>query len=213
MIHGIEWIFFDLGTTLVDETEADYHRIRDMIAGTSITKEKYCRKRLEMIHQGLQGDLATIKFFGLTKTPWHNEDEKLYPDAEPILEKLKAMGYQLGIIANQAFGTKQRLENWGIDRYFDVIAASAELGISKPDEDIFRWALMQARCRAQNAIMIGDRLDNDIAPANRIGMHNVRILRGLGAYHNPQSLEESPEFTIQNLEELLSLLEKQFHNN
>ena len=33
----VKWIFFDVGSTLVDETEAYDHRVREMIAGTSIT--------------------------------------------------------------------------------------------------------------------------------------------------------------------------------
>lgn len=32
----IKWIFFDVGSTLVDETEAYDHRVREMITGTSI---------------------------------------------------------------------------------------------------------------------------------------------------------------------------------
>ena len=202
----IEWIFFDIGSTLIDETEADLHRIRDMIAGTDVTEEAYRQKRLEMIHKGLGGDQGAIEYFGLTKTPWHSEDEKPYEDAIPTLEELKHRGYKLGIIANQPPGTAQRLENWGLLMYFDVIAPSAELGISKPDSRIFQWALAQANCPAQNAVMIGDRLDNDIAPANRLGIHSIRLLRGLGAYHEPQSADEIPEYTIQTLAELFDLI-------
>ena len=90
--------------------------------------------------------------------------------------------------------------------FFDVIAASAELEISKPDPAIFQWALEQANCIPQNAMMVGDRLDNDIAPANRMGIHSVRLLRGIGAYHEPQSRDELPEYTIRMLEEILDLV-------
>ncbi len=45
------WIFFDLGSTLIDETDADLRRIREMTAGTAFTAEAYCAKRLEMIRQ------------------------------------------------------------------------------------------------------------------------------------------------------------------
>ena len=204
----VKWVFFDLGSTLVDETEADLHRIRDMIAGTDVTEKAYCEKRLEMIRKGLGGDYGAIAFFGLTKTPWHSEDEKPYEDAAPILTELKRRSFRLGIIANQPHGTKKRLENWGLTGYFDVIADSAELGISKPDAAIFRWALEQANCKAYDAVMVGDRLDNDIAPANRIGIHSVRLLRGIGAYHEPQSSDELPEHTIRTLAELLNLIDK-----
>ena len=175
----IQWVFFDLGSTLIDETEADAHRIRDMIAGTDVTERAYRKKRFEMIRKGVGGDLGAIAFFGLTKTPWHSEDETPYEDAAPVLSELKRRGLKLGVIANQPPGTEERLENWGLRDFFDVIAASAELGVAKPDPAIFQYALAQAGCPAQNAVMVGDRLDNDVAPANRLGMHAVRLLREL----------------------------------
>ena len=205
MLQTIQWIFFDLGSTLIDETEADRHRIRDMIAGTDITEKAYCAKRFEMIGRGIGGDQGAIEFFGLKKTPWHSEDELPYPDAAPTLTELKIRGYKLGIIANQLPGTEERLINWGLRDYFDVIAASAELGVAKPDPAIFQYALKQAGCAAQNALMVGDRLDNDVAPANRLGMHSVRILRGIGAYYAPGSADELPEYTIRTLAELFNI--------
>ena len=125
----------------------------------------------------------------------------------PTLTKLRRRGYKLGVIANQNYGTEQRLKNWNLHQLFEVIAASAELGMEKPDPAIFEWALKQADCRPQNAVMVGDRMDNDIAPANRLEIHTVRLKRGLGAYHEPQSDGETPEYTISMLEELLDLLQ------
>jgi HAD superfamily hydrolase (TIGR01662 family) len=206
MLAGIKWIFFDLGSTLIDVTAADTRRIMEMVSGTEITEEAYREKRFEMIRKGLNGDLSTIDYFGLTKTPWHSEDEVPYPDVVSILTELKQRGYKLGVIANQNYGTEQRLKNWNLHRFFEMIAASAELGMAKPDPAIFEWALKQADCSPQNAVMVGDRMDNDMAPANRLGIHTVRLKRGLGAYHEPQSDDERPEYTISMLAELLDLL-------
>ncbi len=206
MLAGIKWIFFDLGSTLIDVTAADTRRIMEMVSGTEITEEAYREKRFEMIRKGLNGDLSTIDYFGLTKTPWHSEDEVPYPDVVSILTELKQRGYKLGVIANQNYGTEQRLKNWNLHQFFEMIAASAELGMAKPDPAIFEWALKQADCSPQNAVMVGDRMDNDMAPANRLGIHTVRLKRGLGAYHEPQSDDEMPEYTISMLAELLDLL-------
>ena len=41
----VQYIFFDLGSTLVDETKAYEHRINDMIEGTDITFEQFQEKR------------------------------------------------------------------------------------------------------------------------------------------------------------------------
>ena len=176
-----------------------------MTAGTDVTVEAYCAKRLEFFRQGLSGDKEAAAFFGLTKTPWHNEDETLFPDAVPTLTELKRRGFKLGIIANQKPGMRERLKNWNLLEYFDVLAISSELGMEKPDPEIFKWALKQANCPAQNAAMVGDRLDNDIVPANQIGMFSIRVLRGPRACQEPRSADERPIQTIKTLADLLNI--------
>lgn len=198
----IKWIFFDVGTTLVDETEAYNHRIRDTIAGTDISFEQFNEKRIFFAKQNLKGDLEAFKFFGLEKTPWHKEDEFPYPDSEDVLKYLFDKGYKIGIIANQSSGTAERLEQWGLLKYIDVVAASAELGVSKPDRAIFDKALEMADCTAQDAVMIGDRLDNDICPAKKIGMKTIWIRQGFAIYNNLENYEYKPDCVIDNLSEL-----------
>ena len=57
---NIKWIFFDIGSTLVDEEEAYRHRIRDMIRGTSVTFEQFWEKRIEYAKAGYNGDQKAI---------------------------------------------------------------------------------------------------------------------------------------------------------
>ena len=200
-----KWLFFDVGTTLVDETEAYNHRIRDAIKGTEITFEQFQEKRIYFAKQNLKGDLEAIRFFGLEKTPWHKEDEMPYPDAEDVLKYLSGQGYKIGVIANQSLGTAKRLEEWRLLKYIDVVAASAELGVSKPDRAIFIKAFEMAGCMAQEAIMIGDRLDNDIIPAKKLGMKTVWIRQGFAIYQNPQMAEYQPDYIVDNLAELKNI--------
>ena len=82
MLNDIKWLFFDVGSTLVDETDCYNHRIQDAIAGTNITFEEFNEKRMFFSKKNLKGDIEALRFFGLTKTPWHLEDEKLYDDAK-----------------------------------------------------------------------------------------------------------------------------------
>ena len=53
--------------------------------------------------------------------------------------------------------------------------------------------------------MVGDRLDNDILPANSLGMRTVRILQGFGSLQHPLTLLETPDHEIRSLSELLTL--------
>ncbi len=205
-MNVIRWIFFDIGSTLVDEEEAYKHRIRDMIQGTTVTFEQFSEKRIQFAKEGYNGDQKAIEHFGLTKTPWHSEDEVPFNDCEGTLRNLCDRGYQLGIIANQKPGAKDRLDAWGLGQYFSVIASSAELGVSKPDKEIFLQALTTADCKPENAVMVGDRLDNDIRPAKELGMKTIRIRKGIAGYANPSCGAEVPDYTVDSLSEIISVL-------
>ena len=202
----IKWIFFDVGSTLVDETEAYDHRVRDMIAGTGIAFEEFDTMRIALASQGFDGNSAAIEYFGLKKTPWHSEDEMPFSDAQSTLETLCRKGYKLGIIANQNPGLEKRLENWGLRQYFEVIAASAEIGYAKPNREIFARALKLAGCTAQESVMVGDRLDNDIIPAKSVGMKTVWIKSGLAKYQNADFGKGVADHQISSLSELLLIV-------
>ena len=204
-MNAIRWIFFDIGSTLINEEEAYNHRIRDMIRGTVVTFEQFSEKRIQYAKAGYNGDQKAIEYFGLTKTPWHSEDEVPFDDCEHTLQALRDRGYRLGIIANQKPGAKERLDAWGLGRYFSVIASSAEMGVAKPDEEIFLRALAMADCRPENAVMVGDRLDNDIRPAKELGILTVRIRKGIGSFAKPFSEAETPAYTVDSLYELLRI--------
>ena len=81
-----------------------------------------------------------------------------------------------------------------------------EEGVAKPDERIFELAMERADCSPEEAVMIGDRLDNDIAPAKRLGITTIRVLQGYGKYSSPLSDYEIPDFTVSCLDEICGIL-------
>ena len=134
------------------------------------------------------------------------ELEAPYPQAQRLLARLEGR-YQLGIIANQPPGTAERLQAYGLSGYFEVCVSSGDIGISKPDAAIFHLALEQAECAPGDAVMIGDRLDNDIRPANELGFRTVRILQGPGRLQQPREDGETPDATVADLDELAALFD------
>lgn len=205
-MNGIKWIFFDVGSTLIDETECYNHRIRDAIAGTDITFEEFNEKRIFFAKQNLRGDIEALKFFGLAKTPWHHEDEKPYEEAEAVLNALCEREYSIGVIANQSLGTEKRLENRGLMKYIKLVVASAEEGVAKPDCEIFLRALKRADCLPENAVMIGDRIDNDIEPANRLGMKTIWVRQGFSIYQKPENDIQTADHIVDSLQDVLEIL-------
>lgn len=132
------------------------------------------------------------------------DEEVLYEDAIPCLEQLSKR-YKIGIIANQALGTVERLQQHGILQFIDLVIASAEEGVAKPDPRIFQISLERSGCKPENAVMIGDRIDNDIEPAKRMGMKTIWIKQGFGGLWNICKEDEAPDNIVNNLAELLEL--------
>ncbi|MBQ9551620.1 MAG: HAD family hydrolase [Clostridia bacterium] len=198
----IKWIFFDVGSTLVDESDCYQYRIDEIVMANRMDHEEFvsCVKRCAK--ENAFPIKAAAQKYGVSVPPWRCELEKLYPCTKELLKRLSEQ-YHLGIIANQEPGTQSRLENWGIKNDFDVIIASAESGFSKPDLRIFEIALRQAACEPNNAVMVGDRLDNDILPAKQLGMKTVWVRQGFARY---QPNSDMPDHTIQTLEEIERIL-------
>ena len=206
----MEWIFFDIGGTLADETKS-LHRRAELTAkmqnklGNHCTTAQIEQAMVSAAESGRSYFQGAIKMLGLSgMVPYDAVGEKLYGDVKPVLEALRGK-YHLGIIANQPLGTEARLSQYGIRDDFSVILSSAEEGVSKPDSELFRRALERAGCQAQDAWMIGDRPDNDIAPAKALGMRTVRVRQGLGGRMPVTGEEMKADFTVDSLSELLGI--------
>ncbi len=92
----------------------------------------------------------------------------------------------------------------GIRDHFSLIFAPTELGLSKPDPQIFAGALAAAGCNPEEAVMVGDRLDNHIGPAKSQGWRTVRVRQGFSRLQIPCSPYETPDMTISETQELSS---------
>lgn len=172
MLKDIEWLFFDVGSTLINEEKAYEHRMRDMAGAANKSYEEIYELAINFYKENKKGDLEVTKLLGLPKQKWYFEDEVLYKETVSCLEQLSKK-YKIGVIANQELGTAERLQQHGILKYIDLVIASAEEGVAKPDPKIFEIALERSGCKAENAMMIGDRIDNDIVPAKKIGMKAI----------------------------------------
>lgn len=204
MLSQLDWIFFDVGSTLVNEEKAYEHRMRDIAETAKVPYETAYETALNFYHENKKGDLELAKLYGIEKPKWYKEDEELYPDTISCLEQL-SRHYKIGVIANQSLGTAKRLEEKGIRRYIDLVVASAEEGVAKPDPRIFEIAIERSKCRPERAVMIGDRIDNDIVPAKAMGMHTIWIRQGFGKYWKITEEAEKPEFCVDTLTELVRL--------
>ena len=202
----MKWIFFDLGATLVDESDVYKSRCEFATRQLNIEPAEFMNMIYEQAKISPTPIRTAAKAYGVTLPEWDNSLEKLYKSAPDVLSALHGK-YKLGIIANQSLGTQERIDNWGIGKYFDVVMASAEAGCAKPDLKIFTAALNKAGCAPADAVMIGDRLDNDIIPAKKLGMKTVWVRQGYAIYQTINDDSNRPDHIVDCIDELIPLFE------
>jgi len=102
----------------------------------------------------------------------------LYEDSERVIKRLKK-DYKIGIISNtyDIITKKIRKKFSNFIKKFDIVVFSSELGSMKPDHKIFFYALNKFVVDPQETIMVGDKLDRDIIPAEELGMNTILIDR------------------------------------
>jgi len=200
----MKWIFFDLGATLVDESDVYKSRCRFAIDRLNIDTEEFMNKVYEEARISPTPIRNAAKAYGVALPEWDNSLEKLYDAAYSVITGLYGK-YKLGIIANQSLGTQERIDKWGIGKYFDVVVASAEAGCAKPDLRIFQMALQKAKCEPNEAVMVGDRLDNDIVPAKELGIKTVWVRQGYAIYQSIDDERKRPDYIVDSIDELIGL--------
>ncbi|MDY7220936.1 HAD-IA family hydrolase [Halalkalibacterium halodurans] len=91
-----------------------------------------------------------------------------------LLSVCKLKNYRLGIITNgESLLQRIKLKKLGIERYFEVVVISEEVGISKPHGVIFRKAVDMLGVQVGHSIYIGDHLYNDIYGASLEGLYTI----------------------------------------
>jgi HAD superfamily hydrolase (TIGR01549 family) len=173
--------------------------IRDQLAGLSTGEfwHHFNRHTLEAFE--IQGDLdrlaadVTGRFDGL---------ELEYYCPEPgcrTLTELGARGYHLGLLTNRLNVERlhELVEQLELQDYFDLILASGEVGIQKPDPGIFAIALERMGASASASLYVGDNYWADVVGAQRAGLIPVLF--------DPHHL--FPEADCQLLERIEDLLD------
>lgn len=141
----------------------------------------------ELVPENFEKDYVSI---GPTKT-------NLFESAEKVLSYLQQK-YPLHIISNgfkEAVLTKMKVSN--LNPYFKNVVISEDVGVNKPDQAIFEYALNLAQASKHESIMIGDSLEADIYGAQNFGMKAI--------FFNPLKAAKPSDVAqqIHHLEELL----------
>src|SRR5207253_7412384 len=92
------------------------------------------------------------------------------------LRWLQGRGLKLALLTNGSRnGQRKKIDRFGIEAFFNAIFIEGELGFGKPDERVYRLALDALAVEAQDAWMVGDHLEWDVAQPQRLGILSIWI--------------------------------------
>lgn len=225
---NIQAIFFDIDDTLYDSTlqtrEARRNSVKAMIEAGLDVDERDCLTVLKRIVKRFGSNYQhhfdeLLSYFGYEKNPriiaagvvaYHTTKIAYlvpFPDTVPTLLKLRDKGFTLGVITD-GIAVKQweKLIRLGLQHFFHTVVVSKNQE-QKPSGSVFRETLKKIRCKAENAIMVGDRVDRDIRGANVVGMTTIQISLGKYRKLKPRDELEEPDYVISRLSDILRILD------
>ena len=172
---------------------ADYHLGK--ITKAHLRAERFSKTFLQLgvkpddVPQQFEEDYVNVS---PTKT-------NLFAGAEEVLSFLQK-NYELHIISNgfkTTTLTKMDLSN--LNPYFKNVIISEDVGVNKPNPEIFKYALSKAKATKSQSIMIGDSIEADVDGALNFGLDAI--------FFNATQKEKPShvQHQVKNLTELLDM--------
>ena len=194
-----------LGIPSAHEFHEVYHplneKLWELYRADQITKDDLNRTRFlkPLEHYGIH-DVALADHLSEDYVYWSPRIVRLVPGTLELLAYLKPK-YHIHLITN-GFEEVQhtKLSGSGIEPYFETLTVSEEVGVKKPNPEIFRYALKKAGAKAEESLMIGDEMAVDIDGARAAGIDQI--------FFNPSGLNDPGERTyeVKSLLEIRSIL-------
>ena len=142
------------------ETEADYEAVlREALVAAGVPLDDDELRRFVEAEHGVE--MATRVWV---------------PGGLQLLEDIRSLGLRVGLVSNACdpgWVLAGDLRDSGLGDRLDAAVFSSVVGIRKPFEAIFRAALAALAVSPEEALFVGDRRDQDVEGAGRLGMITV----------------------------------------
>jgi len=130
---------------------------------------------------------------------------KPYPGVAETLKELRDMGIRLAIVSDGVrLKAWMRLNEAGLDKYFDVVVTFDDTGKKKPLSEPFRKAAEELGISPDECLFVGDSPDRDIAGAKAVGMKTA--LARYGCIKDRGGCEA--DYVIDSFHDLLKILKR-----
>jgi len=194
-----------LGIPNAHEFHEVYHPLNEQLwvlyRADQITKDELNRTRFlkPLEHYGIH-DIELADHLSEDYVYWSPRIVRLIPGTMELLDYLKPK-YHLHLITN-GFQEVQhtKLSGSGLEPYFETLTVSEEVGVKKPNPEIFLYALRKAQATAEESLVIGDEMAVDIDGARAAGIDQI--------FFNPkgENVEGERTFEVRSLMEITRIL-------
>ncbi len=142
------------------------------IGGLEIPSQSF--QRLLYGSLGIEFDMSPLE---MEEVFWNGcSDCAAMPGAAEMLEGLHARGIRTGVISNLSFSgeaLRRRLNRFLPDNHFELVMASSDYAVRKPDKRLFQIALVKAGLAAEDVWYCGDNTVADVGGAAGAGLFPV----------------------------------------
>lgn len=130
------------------------------------------------------------------------------PGAVAAVQALKQAGFRLAVVANSNCdrSVQRMVRQIGLRAQFDIVLTSQTAQMRKPRPDLYTMALQAWDIDPYLAVAVGDRLDEDIAPAQEMGLRAVLFTAQPHPTNARQARQVQPDAEIGTWDELWPLL-------
>lgn len=128
----------------------------------------------------------------------------LFPGSRELLTALRERGCKLGLVTNGFAETHHdKIDRLGLRDLIDAFFLADEVGMVKPDPELFRHACRVLGSTPERAAMVGDRYGRDVVGAHEAGLFTVL----LDVHRLPVPPDgPPPDATIDSIAEVLAAL-------
>lgn len=181
----IKAVIFDVGGVL--HTDENEFVKQDIIDTLSISEETYSRAYSRLVPQLGKGEISESEFWkqflvetgSKKKLPseslWQREYAKRFKknlEVLKLVEKLKKSGLKLGILSNTIDPHAQVNRREGVFALFDEVVLSHEVGLRKPDPEMFKLILERLKVKPEEAVFVDDLVEN-VEAAKKLGIDSI----------------------------------------
>ena len=122
---------------------------------------------------------------------------QLFEESIEVLEALKAKNLRLTLLSNCNLPYKLVFQRFHLEKYFDHIFLSCDVGYAKPQPQMYQLMLETIQIAPEDTLMVGDVEKDDVLMPRSFGMH---------AYLLDRTNNSTSEQTLSSLRGLLDLV-------